>query len=65
VLLLVPSLARAERANAAPAATAAPITAAVWTPDRGRSPLRLIDELALPSPRRSHLSDQKGGPVSE
>src|SRR6266540_1785620 len=36
VLLLVPSLARAERANAAPAATAAPITAAVWTPENGR-----------------------------
>jgi Replication-relaxation len=65
VLLLVPSLARAERANAELAASAAPITAAVWTPDRGRSPLRLIDDLALPTPRHSHLTDQQGGPASE
>jgi hypothetical protein len=53
VLLLVPSPARAERAAAALETSAAPITAAVWTPDHGRSPLRLIDELALPA-TRSH-----------
>ncbi len=64
VLLLVPSFARAERANAELTTSAAPITAAVWTPDRGRSPLRLIDELAL-TPRNSHFTDQQGGPASE
>ena len=65
VLLLVPSLARADRANAALAAGAAPITAAVWTPDRGRSPLRLIDELALATPRHSRVTDQQGGLAGE
>jgi len=65
VLLLVPSLARAERANDALVASSAPTTAAVWTPQHGRSPLRLIDQLALPTPRHSRVTDQQGGPTSE
>jgi Replication-relaxation len=67
VLLLVPSLARAERANAELADSAAAITAVVWTPERGRSPLHLIDETALPTTRYSHIhvTDQQGGSFGE
>jgi hypothetical protein len=65
VLLLVPSPARAERAAAALETSAAPITAAVWTPDHGRSPLRLIDELALPATRSHDVTGRRGSPASE
>jgi hypothetical protein len=44
VLLLVPSAARAERAAAAPATSAAAIVARVWTPTSGGSPLALVRE---------------------
>ena len=40
VLLLVPNARRAERAQAALSAT--PLTAALWTPERGPSPLALV-----------------------
>lgn len=50
VLLLVPSLGRAERAAGTLAASPAPITIATWTPEQGRSPLALIgDSAASPS----------------
>jgi Replication-relaxation len=65
VLLLVPSLARAERANAELAASAAPIIATVWTPDHGRSPLGLTDELAPPATRSHDVTGLQGGPASE
>lgn len=54
VLLLVPSLARAERAAADLANLTAPITAAVWTPEQGRSPLQLLDDLRTPQPEATH-----------
>jgi len=50
VLVLVPSLGRAERAAGTLAASPAPISVAVWTPEQGRSPLALIaDSRAAPS----------------
>jgi hypothetical protein len=66
VLLLVPSLARAEHAAATLDTSAAPITAVVWTPENGRPPLHVIEDLAIPatSARHRQIAGQ-GGSTSE
>ena len=48
VLLLVPGARRAERAEAALSAT--PLTAALWTPERGPSPLALVRDVTRTGP---------------
>ena len=53
VLLLVPSLGRAERAAGTLAASPAPIAVAVWTAEQGRSPLALIRDSSAAPPIRA------------
>lgn len=54
VLLLVPSLARAEHARELLAPSPAPIRVAVWTPERGPAPLDLLHDLTPTISARTH-----------
>ncbi|MGH2985685.1 MAG: replication-relaxation family protein [Solirubrobacterales bacterium] len=58
VLLLVPSLGRAEHATGTLAASPAPISVAVWTPEQGRSPLALIRDQNIPPAARRRATEK-------
>ncbi len=63
LLLLVPNPGRTERAQAALSAT--PLRAALWTPERGPSPLALVRNttrtgLAAPTPARPRRKESHG-----